>query len=163
MPKAKKQRGHALRPRELATIQAQRELGATPYAIAKKTGHAENTVRKYLASAEAYSTPEMRELIEKIKEGEVNDLVVLTTKARSRLHELAPRMNPIEAIALMDRTFQQRRLLEGNSTSNIATISKIVLEAAQDFSRPKPKEDVLDAQVVERHVVDIEEEAHGKR
>jgi len=32
---------------------------------------------------------------------------------------------------LIDRVFQQRRLLEGNSTANIFTLSKIV-EAAQE-------------------------------
>jgi len=37
----------------------------------------------------------------------------------------------IETIALVDRTFQQRRLLEGQSTQNIATLSKLI-EAVQD-------------------------------
>lgn len=131
MPRAKKKRGTALKTKEIATIKAHQELGKSAYAIAKTTGFAERTVRKYLDNSEAYSTPEMNELVAKIKEGEMNDLVVLQTKARARLHDLADKMNPIEAIALMDRTFQQRRLLEGNSTANIATISKIVLEAHQ--------------------------------
>jgi len=37
----------------------------------------------------------------------------------------------IKTIALVDRMFQQRRLLEGQSTQNIATLSKLI-EAAQD-------------------------------
>jgi hypothetical protein len=85
---------------------------------------------------------------------------------------LAPRMNPIEAIALMDRSFQQRRLLEGNSTANISTISKIVLEA-HEITPVQAKPAVLEADVLPgaahepakpaRNVVDIEVEAHGKR
>jgi hypothetical protein len=171
MPRAKKKRGHALRPKEQAALQAQRELGLSTYAIAKKTGHAECTVRKYLAHAEAYAEPEMRALVEQIKEGEIADLVVLQTQARERLHELAPRMNPIEAIALMDRSFQQRRLLEGNSTANISTITKIVQEA-NDYGSPPKAAAVIEGEIIEspaapsspaRNVVDIEEEAHGNR
>jgi histidinol dehydrogenase len=37
----------------------------------------------------------------------------------------------IPTIALVDRVFQQRRLLEGNSTQNIHTLSKII-ESAQE-------------------------------
>ena len=75
----------------------------------------------------------MESQIAEICEKEILDLTVLTVKARQRLHELAATMNPIEAIALMDRTFQQRRLLEGKSTSNIATLQKIIREANKDL------------------------------
>jgi hypothetical protein len=37
----------------------------------------------------------------------------------------------IPTIALVDLTFQQRRLLEGNSTQNIHTLSKVI-ESAQE-------------------------------
>jgi hypothetical protein len=54
-------------------------------------------------------------------------------KGRSRLHELLDKGDSamIPTIALVDRVFQQRRLLEGNSTQNIHTLSKIV-ESAQE-------------------------------
>lgn len=131
MPKAKdrQKRGTKLKTKEVATIHALKELGDSKYAIAKKTGFAERTIDKYLRTADAYVDKGMREKIEKIKEGEIHDLAVLTVQARERLHEIAPRMNAIEAIALMDRSFQQRRLLEGNSTANLATIVKVVQEA----------------------------------
>lgn len=160
MPKAKKKRGVALRPKELATIKAQQELGSSVYAIAKSTGHSNGTVKKYLANAEAYSDPDMREMVEKIKAGEINDLVVLQTKARSRLHEVVARANPIEALAIMDRTFQQRRLLEGNSTANISMIAKIV-QAAHVITKPNPEPgDPIDVSPV-RKPVDVEEEMLG--
>jgi len=75
----------------------------------------------------------MQALVTEIQAKEISDLVVLTVKARERLHDLASRMNPIEAIALMDRTFQQRRLLQGKSTENVATLVKIITEANQDL------------------------------
>ena len=57
-----------------------------------------------------------------IKDRELNDLYLLGAKARKRLHEVLDneKPKPIEATAIMDRTFQQRRPLEGQSTENIA-------------------------------------------
>ncbi|MFN0118177.1 MAG: hypothetical protein ACKVQC_07820, partial [Elusimicrobiota bacterium] len=48
-------------------------------------------------------------------------------KGRYRLHEHLDggKMRPIEVIAAMDRCFQQRRLLEGQSTENISHHSLI--------------------------------------
>lgn len=109
-------------------------VGMTPYAISKRTGINEHTVAKYLANQEAYNNPKMQQLVAQVLEKEIMDLTVLTVKARQRLHERAPFMNAIESIALMDRSFQQRRLLEGKSTSNIATLRKIINEANDDLS-----------------------------
>lgn len=44
-------------------------------------------------------------------------------------------MRPIEAVATMDRAFQQRRLLEGQSTLNINSLSALVIGAAKDFAK----------------------------
>lgn len=118
---------------EKAEVKALSEMNLTPYAIGKRTGISHHTVAKYLADQEAYNDPGMPELIAKIQEKEIADLTVLTVRARSRLHKLAATMNPIEAIALMDRTFQQRRLLQGKSTENIATLVKIITEANKDL------------------------------
>ena len=128
MPK-KKRRPTPLSKKEVAKVKAFNELGFSQYAVAKRTGFSAATVRKYLANAEAYSTPDMQNLVDQIKEKEILDLTVLTVEARDRLHILAPHMNPIEAIALMDRSFQQRRLLEGKSTANIATLTQIIKDA----------------------------------
>jgi hypothetical protein len=38
-------------------------------------------------------------------------------------------MTPIEAVATMDKSFQQRRLLEGKSTENIFSLRKIIEDA----------------------------------
>ena len=72
-------------------------------------------------------------MVENIKEKELSDLYLLGAKGRSRLHELLDKGDStmIPTIALVDRVFQQRRLLEGNSMQNIHTLSKMV-ESAQE-------------------------------
>ena len=134
-PKATRGRRKHKKPikKELAEIKALSNMGMTPYAIEKRTGLYHTTVAKYLAQQEAYNDPGMQALVTEIQAKEISDLVVLTVKARERLHDIAGRMNPIEAIALMDRTFQQRRLLQGKSTENVATLVKIITEANQDL------------------------------
>jgi len=126
-------RRKALNKREQAEIKALNKLGHSNYAVAKRTGIDNHTVAKYLANQEAYADPRMTAMVAEICEKEILDLTVLTVKARERLHELAAKMNPIEAIALMDRSFQQRRLLEGKSTANIATLQKIIQKANADL------------------------------
>lgn len=121
--------GKRLSKPKQAEIKALKEMGQSNYAIEKRTGISHNTIAKYLEDNEAYSDPKMMEKVTQIKEKEILDLTVLGVRAKMRLHDLAPTMNPIEAIALMDRSFQQRRLLEGKSTANIATLTKIVEEA----------------------------------
>lgn len=128
-----KREGKKLNKKELVTIHAFSKMGYTPYAIKKRTGIDNHTVAKYLATQEAYTDPKFKALVDAVCEKEIFDLVSLTVEARDRLHNLAPTMNPIEAIALMDRTFQQRRLLEGKSTNNIATLAKIISEANNDL------------------------------
>lgn len=49
-------------------------------------------------------------------------------------------MRPIEAVATMDRAFQQRRLLEGQSTLNVNSLSALVIGAAKDFAAGKTGE-----------------------
>jgi hypothetical protein len=118
--------------KELARMKAMNELGESPTSIANRMGRSHNTVIKYLES-DVYNDPTIGEMVEKIKEKELNDLYLLGAKGRSRLHELLDKGDSpmIPTIALVDRVFQQRRLLEGNSTQNIHTLSKIV-ESAQE-------------------------------
>lgn len=118
--------------KELAQMRVMHDLGVSPTAIAEKMGRSHNTVLKYLSS-EVYYDPAIAEMVEKIKQKELEDLYLLGAKGRQRLHELIERGDSqmIPTIALVDRVFQQRRLLEGQSTQNIATLSKLV-EAAQD-------------------------------
>lgn len=109
--------------KELAQYKAMNDLGLTPNAIAIRTNRDPKTVRKYLQS-EVYNDPDIQRMIDVIKEKEVGDLYLLGAKARKRLHELLDDGNTktIETVALMDRSFQQRRLLEGQSTENVAQI-----------------------------------------
>jgi len=55
----------------------------------------------------------------------------LGAKGRKRLHELVDSGNSkmIETIALVDRVFQQRRLLEGKSTENVHSITRLINES----------------------------------
>ena len=134
-----KQRRRKLPTHQQALIMASTELGKSTYQIEKETGISHSTVAKYLRTQEAYSNPKMKQMVAQIKEHEILDLTVLNVRAKERLHKIAARLNPIEAIALMDRTFQQLRLLEGKSTANIASLSKIIQEAhGATFSSNNP-------------------------
>lgn len=112
---------------ELAQFKALSDLGLSNNAIAKRTGRDNKTVKKYLES-DAYNDPDIQEMVNRIKEKELSDLYLLGAKARHRLHELLDegKTKAIETTAIMDRTFQQRRLLENQSTQNISTRDLIV-------------------------------------
>jgi len=108
---------------ELAQYKALSDMGLTPNAIAVRTERDPKTVRKYLQS-EVYNDPEIASMVDLIKTREINDLYLIGAKARSHIHKLLDEgnMKAIETVATMDRSFQQRRLLLGESTDNIAQI-----------------------------------------
>ena len=57
-------------------------------------------------------------------------------------------MRPIENIALMDRVFQQRRLLEGRSTMNVGLKMQLVLAAeAEDQPQQDKKSPQNDSEI----------------
>jgi len=122
-----------LNKKEIVDVLALKAMGNSNYAVSKRTGIDNHTVAKYLKDQDAYNQPDIQADIDRVMEGEINDLAVLTVKARQRLHDLAPKANMIESIALMDRTFQQRRLIQGKSTQNIATLARIIKEANKDL------------------------------
>ncbi|MBZ0156274.1 MAG: hypothetical protein K8I29_08720 [Alphaproteobacteria bacterium] len=107
--------------KELARMKVLSDMGHSPTAIAKKIGMSNHTVSKYL-SMDLFSDPEIKSFMQVIRDREIDDLCLLGGKARARLHEMLDegKTKPIETVAIMDRTFQQRRLLEGQSTANIA-------------------------------------------
>jgi len=110
-------------------------------AIATQMHKGHSTVIKYLNS-EVYTDSSITKLVDKIRESEVNDLYVLGAKGRSRLHEMlddGQKLQMIPTIALVDRTFQQRRLLEGRSTSNVSTITHL-LEQNEAWLSAKSKQ-----------------------
>ena len=107
--------------KQLAEMKVMHELGMSPTNIANQMGKGHGTVIKYLQS-DCYTDPGITKLVNKIRDNETNDLYVLGAKGRSRLHELldAGKSTMIPTIALVDRMFQQRRLLEGKSTDNVS-------------------------------------------
>jgi len=118
--------------KELARMKAMNELGESPTSIAARMDRSHNTVIKYLES-DVYNDPAICEMVEKIKEKELSDLYLLGAKGRHRLHELIDKGDSqmIPTIALVDRVFQQRRLLEGQSTANIATLTALIVNAEE--------------------------------
>ena len=103
------------------------EMGESPSAIAGELNRSHNTVLKYLRS-EVFTRPDMKEIVEQLRNKEMDDLTVIGGKARQRIHEIFDNGKPalIPTGAALDRTFQQRRLLEGNSTQNIANLTAII-------------------------------------
>ena len=113
---------------ELARMKVMGNMGIAPTAIAKKIGRSHHLVIKYLSLPEKFEDMEVKTLVEKIRQNELHDLYLLGAKARRRLHELMDegKTKTIETVALMDRSFQQRRLLEGQSTQNISYIELVI-------------------------------------
>lgn len=107
------------------------KLGMGSYKIGAAIGRSPNTVRKYVTSP-LFTDPKFQDLVEEYKSKELIDLTTLNIESRARLHDLVSTMTPIEAIALMDKSFQQRRLLEGKSTENVFSLRKIISEAHAD-------------------------------
>ena len=116
---------------ELAKMKVMSDVGLTPTTIAGKLGKSHHTVIKYLQS-DVYTDPSIGEIVERIKEKETQDLWLLGAKGRQRLHELLDegKAQMIPTIALVDRAFQQRRLLEGKSTINLG-FKTTLIDAAQ--------------------------------
>jgi hypothetical protein len=81
-------------------------------------------------------------VVETIRTRELSDLYLLGAKGRQRLHELLDKGDSqmIPTIALVDRTFQQRRLLEGGSTANIGFFAKLIIEADAKLGVPEVKQ-----------------------
>ncbi len=127
--------------KQLAEMKVANELGVTPTAIARQMGKSHHTVIKYLQS-EVYNDPGITKLVDKIRENETNDLYVLGAKGRARLHEMlddGEKLQMIPTIALVDRVFQQRRLLEGKSSANILSLTAIITAAHKPDKDPQEK------------------------
>ena len=124
--------------KDLAKMRVMSELGMSSTAIAGKLGKSHHTIIKYLQS-DVFTDPTIKEIVEKIRDTELNDLYLLGAKGRQRLHELLDskeKVQMIPTIALVDRTFQQRRLLEGRSNVNIGLHTQLVLRCEAE-DRPQ--------------------------
>jgi len=135
--------------KQLARMKALSDMGESNRSIARQMGKGHATVKKYLNS-DVFNDPDIDKMVERIKETEATDLYMLGVKARRNLHVLADagKMRPIENIALMDRVFQQRRLLEGRSTMNVGFHMQLVLAAeAEDQAQQDKKSPQNDSEV----------------
>ncbi len=132
-------RGKKPNKQELARMKALSDMGESNRSIARQLGKGHTTVKKYLNS-DVFNDPEIDKMVERIKSTEATDLYMLGVKARRNLHVLADAgiMRPIENIALMDRVFQQRRLLEGRSTMNVGLKTQLIMAA---HKQDKPQGD----------------------
>jgi IS30 family transposase len=106
--------------KELAQIKVLSDMGESSRAIGERLGRSHKTVQKYLERTDIYDDPQMQTLVGKIKTRETDDLYLIGAKARNRLHDILDegKTRAIETTAIMDRAFQQRRLLENQSTGN---------------------------------------------
>lgn len=133
----------AIKPtkQELARFKVFADSGLSAHAIGHKTGRDPKTVRKYLKSPVFQTDEDLQAMVEAIRTRELSDLYLLGAKGRQRLHELLDKGDSqmIPTIALVDRTFQQRRLLEGGSTQNIGFFAKLVMEADARLGVPEGK------------------------
>ena len=123
-----KRKGKPPSKREIAQMTALTQLGMGTYTVGQIMTRSPHTIRKYVTS-EIFTDPKFQQLVEEYKSKELIDLTAMNISARARIHDLIPTMTPIEAIATMDKSFQQRRLLEGKSTENIFSLRKIIEDA----------------------------------
>ena len=107
-------------------------MGESNRSIARRLSKGHSTVKRYLNSA-VFTDPSIGKMIERIKEKEVDDLTLLGARGRQHIHELLDegKSSMIPTIALIDRTFQKRRLLEGKTTVNIGLKTQLVEAAEQ--------------------------------
>ena len=117
----------------VAKMKVLRDLGNSDRQIARKLKCSNHTVAKYLKRQDLLQDPEVIKLVELIKKTEIADLYVIGEKARARIHELLDngKVRPIEAVAIQDRSFQQRRLLESQPT-NIGVLAYADLVALRN-------------------------------
>jgi len=125
--------------KEIAKMVVLHELGVSDRAIGERMGRNHTTVRKYYLESQVYTDPNIKELVGKIRDKELEDLYLLGARGREHLHKLLDKEDAqmIPTIALVDRTFQQRRLLEGKSTANVASLSAIIEAATGKARSPK--------------------------
>ncbi len=129
-------------------MKALSDMGESNRSIARQLGKGHTTVKRFLNS-DVFNDPDIDKMVERIKETATTDLYLLGVKARRNLHVLADsgKMRPIENIALMDRVFQQRRLLEGKSSVNIGLKTQLVFAAHRHMTtRGKPQDGMAEGQ-----------------
>lgn len=133
---------------KVAAMIAMNDAGHSTREIGRELDCSPQTVAAYVSDASKYlADPAVKRLVDKYRDLEMDNLVLLRAKAHARLHEKLDRdeLKPIELIALQDRSFQQSRLLEGKSTANLALrgIVKVQREALALTEKALSKTEVL--------------------
>ena len=134
---------------EIAKMIVLHGMGRSPTCIAGELERSHHTVLKYLRRAD-FSDPEILKYIDKVKKSELAELQGIGGKARAILNDYLDDVldgkrepQPIPITAVLDRTFTQKRLLEGSSTANIANLTAIIEQAHEqpknDQCGDKPK------------------------
>jgi hypothetical protein len=111
--------------KDQAKIKVLHDGGMSFNATGNATGFDPKTCQSVLARTD-FNTPEMKDLIDKLKAREESELRLIGGKARAILDQYLNSVlrgdkspNPVAIVCIQDRSFQQRRLLEGQSTENI--------------------------------------------
>lgn len=116
-------------------------------------------MKKYLNSEAYLNDPAVQELITVLRAKEIEDLTLLGAKARAKIHELldGDKVKIIEATAVMDRSFQQRRLLQGESTHNIES-HRYILDLKEHIERLDARKKELESKIEKKLDSEIDEE-----
>ena len=143
-----KARSRRVNNKQLAQMKVLNEMGVSPTSIAKKLNLSHHTTLLYLREkTELFNDPEVIKLIKIIKERELDELFLIGKKSRAVIDaylddclEGTKQPNPVAIVAIQDRSFQQRRLLEGVSTDNIAIHMKFMQSDGEKSEKSKAGE-----------------------
>lgn len=127
---------------EIAEMKVLFDLGETPKAIARKLGRSHHTVKRYLLM-DYENDPELEALVKITKDKQIEMLTEIWTKATNKLSKLLEvETKTIPVIAAMDRSFQQLRLLQNESTDNLS-VRSVVAQLETDADRIRAEIDAL--------------------
>jgi len=113
---------HRVTKEEIALMNVMDDRGSPVSIIAEELDRNYTTVTRVLKNTKYLSDPKIQKMIATMQQDEAEDLALIGIKGRQRMHKLLDdeATNPIETTAMVDRVFQQRRLLEDKSTANIS-------------------------------------------
>ena len=133
---------------ELAQMKVLSDAGNSPNAIARRIGRDRKTVAKYLQS-DVFQNEDIKYLVALLKEKEIEDLILISGKTRAALNNYLDQVlegekqpNPIAIVAIQDRCFTQRQLLEGRPTQ--INIHSVIEQIDRDRQALQAQLDELD-------------------
>lgn len=135
----KRERSCSITDDKLAWAKNQTDGGRSLASIAKDLDVFKKPLKDRLMNTD-FQTNEMKALTKALRDTEIDRLMILGQKAQHVLNDDVDKIlkgekemkNPIPYIAMMDRSFQQRRLLEGESTDNIKIFEQVMVKYIKD-------------------------------